>query len=216
MIKKTEKKLWQYITEHFKNIKANISRFGDEDAFVEAILIKACPDRPFHTLVTLGMSDIKMDPEDEGKRIELMLCLPEDWKVDLIHLKNCSKWCWPLLTLFQISNMITEENPYFDAFHIIDFSDCPTDYFADNTKLCSIMLVPPALHLNNDLKCIEIGSRKIDVLCSIPIYASERDFALHGCTDYPTELYYKNIAALIERLDAVSVNRQNVVTELKK
>ncbi len=65
---------------------------------LDVLYIKPSENRDYHSFVTLGMSNIAMNPiegAEDDKYSELMICLPKDWKVSDEDFKN-EEYYWPI------------------------------------------------------------------------------------------------------------------------
>ncbi len=146
--------------------------------------VKPTTKRPFHTLVTSGMSDIKMNiPEnvESACYIELMVTLPEYWKVDEESFKD-EKWYWPIRQLKFLARFPHKFDTWLAWGHTIPNGD-PAEPFADNTKLSGLIILSSA-HVQEEFDCLEINKNKtIEFLSIIPLYNEEMDLKLNKGTD---------------------------------
>ena len=102
-------------------------------------------ERPFHTLVTSGMSERRMRVPGEKRNhafAELFLRLPPEWPLfDEAQLKE-SRWHWPLRALGDLAHYPHEESTWVGCGHVIQHYEPPEPY-AESTRLCAALLIPP-------------------------------------------------------------------------
>ena len=94
-----------HIEKHIGKIHQVFHELVSDQVHIDVYWVKPTPKRPFHTLVTSGMSDKPMntpDGVDDCDFAELSICLPEDWKVSQEDFKD-EKNYWPVrLSLIHI------------------------------------------------------------------------------------------------------------------
>ena len=101
--------------------------------------------RPFHVLVTSGMSALPMTVSDlvedpaSFRHAELCMLLPSDWKLDEGSLHD-ERWYWPIRLLKQLARLPHEQGTYLAYGHSIASGDPPTPY-ADGTELSGAVIV---------------------------------------------------------------------------
>ena len=82
-----------HIEKHLGPISATFRR-EDSDSPVDLLWLRPSANRPYHTLVTLGLSDRPMDIPDSvpqktmGERAELMIMLPPEWNISPDNLNS--------------------------------------------------------------------------------------------------------------------------------
>lgn len=157
--------------------------------------VKPSKNRPFHILITSGMSDLPMSvPEGSGINPfnELMITLPEYWQVSEEAFKD-PKWYWPIAQLKFMARFPHKYKTYLSIGHTMPNGD-PAEPYASNTKLSGMMLMPSAF-APDDFFELKINDEKTIYFYSlIPLYSEEMDFKLkHGAQ------------ALGDKLDAAQV-----------
>jgi hypothetical protein len=199
------------------HIERHIGAVGDvwhetESSYVHVDVHHVPPTsaRPFHVLVTSGMSERPMagppGVPDEWLRAELLMCLPADWPLDPAALRG-ERHGWPLYWLRLIARFAHAYGAFLSGGHTVPNGEppAPPAPLGPGTELAGVMLVPPvalgqAAHLAQtpDGKTIRFWSL-------LPLYPSEMEFKLrHG------------VDALVERLiranvsDVVDLTRPNV------
>ena len=92
-----------HIEKHLGPITATFRR-EDSDSPVDLLWLRPSANRPYHTLVTLGLSDRPMDIPDDvanknaAERAELMIMLPPEWNISPDNL-NSEQGYWPIAWL---------------------------------------------------------------------------------------------------------------------
>lgn len=146
--------------------------------------VKPTKERPFHTLVTSGMSDLQMSvPEDinSTRYMELMVTLPESWKIDDESFKD-EKWYWPVRQLKFLARFPHKYGTWLAWGHTIPNGD-PAEAFAENTKLSGSILLP-SVNVPEAFANLEINEDKIIEFFSIvPLYDEEMSLKLNKGSD---------------------------------
>jgi hypothetical protein len=95
---------------------------------VEVLMVHATKERPFHALVTSGVSRHAMDPpagEPAGRpRIEFVLLLPPEWRIGA-ELSRSPKWTWPFRLLIELGRTIHRERWFVWCRHTYEVGDGP-------------------------------------------------------------------------------------------
>lgn len=145
---------------------------------LDLLHIPPADDRPYHTIVTSGMSDLAMDvPEDmaEFARAELMIELPGDWPISQEAFQNEDNY-WPLRWLKQIGRLPHEYNTWVGWGHSIPNGD-PAEPIA-NTEFTGVCLAPPYWL---DAEFFQLKAASGDTVCFydlVPVYAEEMQLKL--------------------------------------
>lgn len=162
--------------------------------------------RPYHTLVTSGMSDRAMAPPAGAEAFaytELAVLLPAAWLVSEEAFKE-ETWYWPVRQLKILARLPHKFRSWLWWGHTVPHGD-PPEPFAPSTELCCSMLISPvSLPDEFDTLWLEDG-REVTFLSIFPLYREEMEFKLaHGAE------------ALLERVvqagldDVVDPRRLNV------
>jgi hypothetical protein len=190
----------QRIRSHVERHIGRIDRVfpGDAARFtVDVLHVRPVDSRPYHTLVTAGMSTFAMHvPPDVNAphRIELMMTLPESWQPG-------DDWATHLLQSF--SRLPREREGWLGWGHTIPNGD-PPQPLAPHTQLCGA-IIAPSLLVPVAFYELDIDGERIAFYSVIPLYREELE--LHA---------REGMAALLERLlhndinDVVSLKRKNV------
>lgn len=150
-------------------------------------------ERPWHTLVTSGMSDRPMNvPAEMGefRHAELMIQLPPEWKLTQEDFKDERNY-WPMRWLKQLARLPHEYNTWLGYGHTVPNGD-PPEGFAANTKLCC-MLVEFPLVVPDDFRILEIREgKRVCFWNLIPIYQEEMDLKMRKGAEALENLFEKN------------------------
>jgi Suppressor of fused protein (SUFU) len=199
----------QQIRSHVERHIGRIDRvFPGDPALRTADVLHVRPvnSRPYHTLITAGMSDVAMPvPADVNApdRIELMMTLSENWKLGDAS-DPLSQW--PVRHLQALSRVPQERGGWIGWGQTVPNGD-PPQPLAPRSALCGViiapsLLVPVAFYQLN----VEEGS--VTFYAAIPLYSEEME--LHA---------REGMAALLERLlhkdinDVIDVKRRNVAKQ---
>lgn len=129
--------------------------------------------RPFHTLITLGLSDRTMPVPstevDAPRRIELMVTLPENWKFDR-ESQRSEQWHWPVTELRRLASLVGPQT-WLGWGHAIPNGD-PLKPYAPDTQLCAVILAPSLL-VKQEFYELDTGDSRIVFLAAIPLYREE-------------------------------------------
>ncbi len=141
-------------------------------------------ERPFHTLITCGMSarpmNVPLEIADQFGDIdprfaELMICLPADWPLSQKAFGNPCHF-WPVEWLKRLARFPHEYQTWFFEGHTMPNGD-PARPFSPDTQLCCMMLVPP-LRVPAEFRVLRGEDRAINFFAMMPLYQSEIDFKL--------------------------------------
>lgn len=165
----------QHIKSAFGPIQNVWHEFFSPDIHVDICLIPPAEERPYYTLVTMGMGAHRMRvPEDlaeyELERAELLLALPSDWQVN----DSDEQWYWPLRLLKQLARLPGEEDAWLGWGHTIDNGEP----YAANTELCTALLVSPVVG-SEDAETAQLpGGGEVNFYQVIPLYRGELEYKL--------------------------------------
>lgn len=170
----------QHITSAFGPVQNVWHEFFSPDIHVDICLIPPAEDRPYYTLVTMGMGAHRMQvPEELAEyrleRAELLLALPSDWQVNA----EDEQWYWPIRLLKQLARLPGEEDAWLGWGHTIDNGEP----YADNTQLCAALLVSPVIGAEEAETAQLPSGEEVNFYQVIPLYRGELDYKLANGTD---------------------------------
>ena len=146
--------------------------------------VEPSPDRPFHTLVTSGMSDLPMTPPEEVSscsHAELVALLPPSWPLSQEAFEDEDTY-WPLRQLKFLARLPHEYSTWLWAEHTVPNGN-PPECFAPSTKLCCAYLLP-AISLPDDFTVLDApDGRRIAFFAFIPLYREEMEYKLKAGSD---------------------------------
>lgn len=151
-------------------------------------LIAPTPQRPFYTLVTIGLGVRRQRipyaiEQLDLERIELVLFLPPDWKLDEDHI-NDQYWGWPVRVLFALISGAQEEEFPLTIGALIDISD-----LLDVPDYSTVMLFtadsePNYIEAGAD-SCFFANAERVNFLAVVPLSKRELQcISKMGSADY--------------------------------
>lgn len=195
-----------YIERHIGEIHMVFHELVSDTVHIDVHHVRPTRERPFHTLITSGMSDLPMTvPEgvDCTRHMELMITLPEYWQVDSESFKD-EKWYWPIRVLKYLARFPHKYATWFGWGHTIPNGD-PAEPYADNTALSGVIILPP-IRVPEEFHSLAInGEKAIEFFSLIPLYTEEMELKLRKGSNSLLEKFDKHGIT-----DVVSIDRRNV------
>lgn len=207
----------EHSTENLEEIQAHVKKhIGEIDTVfhelvsdfihLDVLFIKATAERPYHVLVTSGVSDEPMKvPEDmaDQDRVELLLALPKEWPLTDESFSSENNY-WPVRWLKQVGRLPHTYDTWLGWGHTIPNGD-PAEPIA-NTKFVGVMLSPAYALAPEFFQLKTKKGKNIRFYALIPLYQEEMDFKLqNGADALEAKLNKKKVGFL------VNPNRPNVV-----
>jgi hypothetical protein len=196
-----------HIEKHIGEIAMVFHELVSDTVHIDVHHVSPTKRRPFHTLITSGMSDLAMsvpDNIDSTRYLELMITLPETWKIDEISFKN-EQWYWPIRQLKYLARFPHKYSTWMGWGHTIPNGN-PAEPFAENTKFNGLILLPP-INVDEAFTELEINENKIiEFLSIVPLYKEEMEFKLAKGSEMLLKKFDKYGVS-----DVVDVNRKNVI-----
>lgn len=126
---------------------------------------------PYHIFATVGMSAYKMHTKIHD-RIELIMLLPKEWKLDDESLKD-EKWEWPLNILYVMASFPYMTNSSLDYNHTASLSEDFTPFTESTNMSCAIITEPK--FFDDGILSLEYGfpKKKINFLALSAITKEE-------------------------------------------
>ena len=195
-----------HIEKHIGKIAFVLDEIDSDLVHVDVYVVGPSHDRPYHCLVTSGMSEKAMPvPEGalDGRFAELMICLPSDWPLTLKAWRDETNY-WPIRLLKQLARYPHENETWLYNGHSVDRSD-PPEPFAENTRMTSVVLLRPRL-IPAESQIIHAGKNKhIRLWALYPLYQEERDLKVRDGSDRLEELFDRRGVTELLNLDRLSV-----------
>lgn len=215
---KTEKKVNKNVPNSVEIIDKHLDQFFDENADIKVFdeieseiihrdvyFIKATEDRPYHILLSCGMSALRMKvPEDieSSEFAEVMILLPKEWNLEYESFSDERNY-WPIRIMKELMMLPHPDKTWLGFGHTLGHED--DEELADGIGFNSVMLVH-SMELSDEFTQIELENNKtIDIYSIIPLYKEELEFKKKN-----------NAMDLLERFDKfgieeiVRVGRKNV------
>lgn len=197
----------KHIEHYYGNFEFVFHEKVSPDIHVDICLIPPSEECNWYTLVTMGMGAHLMNvpnqlKEDQLERAELVICLPEYWKLDKEHLKD-EKWYWPIRLLKELARFPGENNTWLGWGHTVSY-DGPLSY---TTELCaSILINPPCGNIGGNT-CTLPDGEEVNFYQIIPLYGDELEFKLKNGTQKLLDKMNNNILL-------VNPHRLNVLNQI--
>lgn len=190
-----------HIERYFGEYGGVLHEIVSPDIHVDIAVINPTAERNYYTLITMGMGAHCMDvppelSEYKLERAELVICLPADWQIN----DSDEKWYWPLRWLKVMARLPGENNTWLGFGHTVPNGEP----FADNTKLCCMLLSSPIQFAEDAGTCAMPDGSQVVFYQMVPIYQEEVDFKLANDADALLDRMTMDMAAVVD------INRQNV------
>ncbi len=140
---------WDVVEDHINTYFGEYLKVFHEitspDIHVDICLVPPTRERPYYTLVTLGMGAHRMNVPSELadkklERAELLIALPAEWRLDRESMQD-ENWYWPIRLLKSSARLPITNDTWLGWGHTIGLNAGET--YADNTKFCGAMLTGP-------------------------------------------------------------------------
>jgi len=187
-----------HLIEHLGEFGGTIMETMSMTVALDAAVFEAKEDRPCHTLVTMGMSDAKLNVTDGAEclcRQELMVYLPRDWPLDWVKVEPRrpeeppdgpeGAW-WIMGALKDIARYAHTHEAFLAPGQTLAFPEPPSP----GSRFTSALVLHP-LWEEDSFSPAEINGEPFSILWIVPITQAECDYKQeHGAE------------ALLELLDA--------------
>lgn len=162
-----------HIERHLGPIQQVFNQWADESLPISVQHVAPVETRPVHTLVTLGMSARAMAvpvQEESPAFLELMMTLPEHWKLDEESSKD-EAWSWPIRLLQSLAYRPHKSAGWLGWGHIVPNGEPPRAY-APTTKQCAALIVPSLL-VPTAFYELTTADKTIAFYAVVPLYEEE-------------------------------------------
>lgn len=197
----------KHIEHYYGNFEFVFHEKVSPNIHVDICLIPPSEECNWYTLVTMGMGAHLMNvpnqlKEEQLERAELVICLPEYWKLDKEHLKD-EKWYWPIRLLKELARFPGENNTWLGWGHTVSY-DGPLSY---TTELCaSILINPPCGNVGGNT-CTLPDGEEVNFYQVIPLYRDELEYKLKNGTQ-------KLLDKMNDNILLVNPHRLNVLNQI--
>jgi hypothetical protein len=179
----------RHIERHLGPIESVFHELLSDAVHLDVHWVKPTPERPFHLLVSSGMSDRPMKVPadlDAPRHVELVATLPGRWDIGSDAFQN-ENWYWPLRLLKTLARFPHKYDTWIGEGHTVT-NDEPPRPFAPTTRLCGTILLPPQ-HVPDAFRELRLDDgRTIRFLAVVPVHDTEMTLKTRSGT-----------AALLER-----------------
>ena len=195
-----------HIERHIGKVSMVFHEILSDTVHIDVHHVEPTTKRPFHTLVTSGMSDLPMTvPPESGAAnfIELMVTLPANWKIDDKSFEN-EDWYWPIRQLKFLARFPHKYATWLGWGHTIPNGD-PQEAFASNTDLSGVIILP-SINVPQDFRKLNISENKvIEFFSVVPLFEEEMNLKLSKGSDFLLDKFDKyGISEIID------IKRRNV------
>ena len=156
----------KFIEENFGRIETIYQNVS----FLDIAQINPTKEKPYYTLITLGMGEHKMynqNNENFSSFAELMISLPPDWNFDN---KN---YTWVLDNLINLTYLPFSYYSAYEWGHL----ENNFEPFSFNTKLSALTILYPEMKKENS-GLLKLENRNLQFYQIVPLYDEEYTFAL--------------------------------------
>lgn len=174
----------EHVEHFFGTVDLVFHEIVSDSIHLDVLYVKPTTEQPFHTFVTMGMSNMPMTATHEtdgGPFAELMICLPEEWEVpdqyDVIGDPETYEIYWPIYWLKTLARFPHEHNTWLGSGHTIPNGD-PAQPFATNTGMSTMLVLEP-VGVSKDFWELHLSDEKsIKFFNLVPLYAEETQLKL--------------------------------------
>lgn len=189
-----------HIEKHIGPVDAVFHERLSDLVHVDIHIVAPSEKRPWHTLVTSGMSNRPMTPPAECQGMEyseLMICLPPWWPMGE-EAWNREENYWPVRLLKFLARFPHAYQTWLWAFHTIPNGNPPRP-FASNTKMNGAILFPP-LTAGEGFHTLKVDDAKTIYFHAVaPLHEDEMNFKLQkGAEALFDELAREQVLEILE------------------
>ncbi len=196
----------RHITEHLGTPEWVFHEIVSDLVHLDVHVVAPSSERPFYTLITSGMSARSMKVPEGYENLsyaELVICLPPGWPLRQEDFSDERNY-WPIRLLKSLGRLPHEYDSWLSFAHTIPNGD-PAKPYADGTKLCGAILIPPLL-LPKKFHSLQVSPElEISFYAVAPLYQEEMDLKLKRGAGALFERFEK-----FEVTELVDANRRNV------
>ena len=159
----------KFIEENFGKVE-EIYEIGYDNFYLDVAQINPTKEKPYYTLITLGMGEHKMynqNNENFSSFAELMISLPPDWNLD------DENYTWAIDELMHLAYIP------FTFYFSYEWGHLENNFepFSSNTKLSAVSILYPEMKKENS-GFLKLENRNLQFYQIVPLYDEEYTFAL--------------------------------------
>ena len=187
----------EHVESHLGPIETVFHELVSEYVHLDVLIVEATEERPFHWLVTSGMSSRPMPAgDDEPDRIELLIALPADWPLDRESWED-ERHYWPVRMLKTLARMPHEYGFALGPWHTVPNGD-PAEPYGPGTELCCAMIVPPR-HTTEEFDVFQTPDGPVEFLAVWLLYQDEMDAKLErGASEIARALFEAGASEIVQ------------------
>lgn len=160
----------KFIEENFGRIEKIYQDVGYDDLYLDVAQINPTKEKPYYTLITLGMGEHKMynqNNENFSSFAELMISLSPDWNLD------DENYTWVIDELMHLAYIP------FTFYFSYEWGHLENNFepFSSNTKLSAVSILYPEMKKENS-GLLKLENRNLQFYQIVPLYDEEYTFAL--------------------------------------
>lgn len=196
----TEQELEEYekfIMEQFGEYKEVIHEIVSPDIHLDIIVVPPTENSNYYKLITMGMGAYKMNipselKEQELERAELVLYLPPTWNIK----SDKEDDYWPIRQLKVLARIPIQCNAWLGYGNTVS-SDPKNSPYADNTKFCSMALLP-AFNKNYEQIDLRLKNKgKINFYQVFPLYKEELEYKMKNNMNALLDLFDEDVTPIV-------------------
>ena len=195
-----------HIEAHIGEVSMVFHELVSDTVHIDVHHVRPTKERPYHTLITSGMSDLAMNvPEQVSstRYMELMVTLPKTWQIDQESFKD-EAWYWPVRQLKYLARFPHKHDTWLGWGHTIPNGD-PAEPYAENTQLSGIIILP-SVNVPPEFAELKINEGKtIEFYSIVPLYDEEMNLKLAKGSDLLLDKFDDN-----DIPEIININRKNV------
>lgn len=160
----------KFIEENFGRIEKIYQDVGYDGFYLDMVQIKPTKEKPYYTLITLGMGERKMynqNNENFSSYAELMISLPPNWNLD------DDSYNWALDELIHLAYIPFTFYFSYEWGHLENNLE-PFNY---ETNLSAVSILYPEMKEENS-GVLKLENRNLQFFQIVPLYDEEYTFAL--------------------------------------
>ena len=161
----------------------------------DIFIIKSNKDRPYHILLSCGMSAIPMiipDDVESSELCEVMMLLPKTWDINYESFSD-EKNYWPFRLLKELMMLPHPNKTWLGYGHTFCYDD--SEEYAQEVGFNSAILLK-SMELSGDFTEIKLKKdKKVEIYSIIPLYKEELEYKKENGT-----------SKLLERFDEFDIN----------
>lgn len=167
-----------HVEKYIGKVETVFHEIVSDRVHLDILFIPATDDRPFHVVMTSGVSDLPMlVPEgmDDFNRVELLMALPKEWPLTDKAFRDENNY-WPIRWLKMIGRLPHDYDTWIGWGHTIPNGD-PAEPIA-NTNFTGFLLTPPYWL---DSEFFKLHARNGDIITFyelMPLYEEEMQLKL--------------------------------------